>query len=71
MREKEGERDRQTDRQTDRDVGGQVRGRDTDEENKVSEENLEKGGKKGHELIVYQAHELFTIRVVKITTTHE
>ena len=40
------------------------------EEKSVNEENLEEEKEKAHELIIYQAHELFKIRVEKLTTTH-
>ena len=36
----------------------------------VNEENLEEEKEKAHELMIYQAHELFKIRVEKLTTTH-
>ena len=36
----------------------------------VNEENLEKEKEKEHELIIYKAHELFKIRVERLTTTH-
>ena len=36
----------------------------------MNEENLEEEKEKAHELVIYQAHELFKIRVEKLTTTH-
>ena len=39
-------------------------------ETKSDEENLELRGKKAHKLYIFQAHELFAIRVEKLTTTH-